>query len=128
MYYWMGYIRNNFMSAKLENKINSMIIKNKVTLLVCFITIFGMNLIVNYSSLSTYKAFISLYNGEAKVYKEQMEERIKLYHDPNIKNVEVEELLYKPEAIFFDDIENINNWKNNSLASYYGKESVSFKK
>lgn len=66
-------------------------------------------------------AFISLKNGEAQSYDKQINERLKLLNDPDVKNVVLEPLKDKPYCLFWSDM------NSGRVAEYYNKESVTLK-
>ncbi len=70
-----------------------------------------------------------LLNGHAARYKEQNDERRKLLRDASVKDAVLDEFDYKPDLLFFSDIEtDPSNWQNKALARYYGKDSVVLRK
>lgn len=71
------------------------------------------------------EAVKELLNGSVAQYHAQIMERYELYEDSSIEEVVVEPLRVKPELIYFDDItDDETNWKNVSIANYFGKRSV----
>ncbi len=71
------------------------------------------------------EAVRELVTGEALSYYNEAVERKTAYLNTNIRNVEVEPYSVKPYLLFFDDItDDVNNWKNIAVSTYYGKESV----
>ena len=66
-----------------------------------------------------------LLNGHAARYKEQNDGRRKILRDTSVKDAVLDEFDYKPDLLFFSDIEtDPSNWQNKALARYYGKDSV----
>ena len=66
-----------------------------------------------------------LMNGHAARYKEQNDGRRKILRDTSVKDAVLDEFDYKPDLLFFSDIEtDPSNWQNKALARYYGKDSV----
>jgi hypothetical protein len=73
-------------------------------------------------------AYFSIKSGDAAQYAYENEERLKILKDSSIKIVELDEFTVFPRLIFLADIEqDATNYKNNSMAGYYGKISVSLK-
>lgn len=71
------------------------------------------------------EAVRELTGGEAVRYHEQAMERKAAYLDPTLTDVEVEPYEDKPYLLFFDDItDDPENWKNQGISGYYGKDSV----
>lgn len=61
----------------------------------------------------------------AKQYDSQIDGRLVILNDKNTDEVVLSPLTVWPQLIYFDDIEtDPTNWKNVSMASYYGKTSV----
>ena len=58
----------------------------------------------------------------------EMKERIKIYENQYIQEVEVNKLTVRPYLLFFDDMtRDIQNWKNRALSDYDDKKSVRIK-
>lgn len=66
----------------------------------------------------------SLLWGEAATYKQEADERIAILNEKgNIS--ELSEFTVRPHVLYFDDItEDEDNWKNQAVANWYGKEKV----
>lgn len=62
--------------------------------------------------------------GEAATYKQEADERIAILNEKgNIS--ELSEFTVRPHVLYFDDItEDEDNWKNQAVANWYGKEKV----
>lgn len=70
-------------------------------------------------------ALYSLVTGEAKQYKIENEERLKILHDDNITEVVLPAFKATPSLLIFQDISsNPEEWLNTVVAEYYHKESV----
>lgn len=68
---------------------------------------------------------ISLYSGETQTYNKEMKERIALYKNYKICNVEVNEITYYPECFVAEPISiDTTYWTNRTVAKYYNKKSV----
>ena len=63
-------------------------------------------------------AIISLKNGEAQAYHEQIEERLSIIADPEKQIITFDQLKYKPYLLYWSDFDNGN------VAAYYEKESI----
>lgn len=120
VFYWLGYICNKIEITETKNDYKY-----------CYIIIILIGILaisVNYKKANSYIAFKSIQTGEAKIYKEQMDERIKMYKDENIKNVEVERLKERPRLLVNSDLTyDPNNWINEAVKDFYNKESVKLK-
>lgn len=76
-------------------------------------------------SISFFSTSISLANRQIQTYNKEMKERIALYENDQISNVEVNELTYYPECFGAEPISNDTMyWTNRSVAKYYNKKSV----
>lgn len=73
-------------------------------------------------------ALLSLKNGEAQAYHQQMMERIALYQDPAVKQMEVSPITACPRVIYPSGVpdltEDPENTANRYAAFFYEKESV----
>jgi hypothetical protein len=71
-------------------------------------------------------ATIALKNKSAAQYDKEMQDRLKIYNDPNIINAKVQSLSVIP--YLFDDDSDITTdpkyWTNGSMSSYYDKNSI----
>lgn len=77
---------------------------------------------VTYTSIS---AVHSLRSGEAAAYDAEVRERIYLLENSEEKKLELNYIIVKPYLLFFDDItDNKKDWRNKSVAKFYGKKSV----
>ena len=138
IFYYMCYIKN-ILIYECENKkikyekfisiFESIFNKYKYYFIVILILVFVISIKSNIYLSTSYNATISLKNGEAKQYDKELNNRINLYLDDNLKNVEVSELTVKPKVLFFSDIEKDKNyWANQSLKKYYNKNYIIIKK
>lgn len=130
VFYWCGWISKKIPPApnktKEKNKRNSKENESFIILLIaCFI--FGSIMITSMDihAMTSISSLYSLITGEASQYHQEYLNRLALYQNPKIKDVEVPAFQVKPYVLFFDDITtDINDWRNIAVASYYGKESV----
>lgn len=68
---------------------------------------------------------VSLYSGETQTYNREMKERISLYNNEQINDVEVHHISSIPKCFVNEALtDDISYWTNKSVAEYYGKDSV----
>ena len=82
--YWLGYINNKF--NIIENN------KNDKYIYILLIILGIVTLRIDYKDMNSYIAIKSIQTGEAYQYDTEIKERIKLYEDKDIKDVEVNSL------------------------------------
>lgn len=71
------------------------------------------------------EALQSLVSGQARQYDAEAVARLKLFQDKKVQQVVVSEFSSKPSLLFINDFDrDPKNWKNESAATFYGKESV----
>lgn len=75
----------------------------------------------NFKQVTSVSAVISLKNGEAQAYDEEVKEHLKILEDPEQKIVEFEPLKNRPYVLFWSDIE------PDVVKKYYEKDSVTLK-
>lgn len=129
IYYWVGYFRSAIFCTKQQKKVEKSLITNLFNkgnvLLVLFVLVNVMWIFGYHDNISSYVAFRSLVNGEAKQYKKEMSERYDLYLDEDVKAVKVKPLTVKPKAVFSSDITvNPDYWVNDAVRDYFDKEEV----
>lgn len=74
------------------------------------------------------EALKELISGEAMLYDEQMDNRIKYYLDESITNVEIDPVTVHPKLLYFEDLStDANDWKNVEASIYYNKETIKVK-
>lgn len=82
-------------------------------------------------SMSGVSAFLSLKNGEAQAYDQQVEARLALYHDSEVKDVEVEPYTAHPALLKPSGIPDVTadpeNLTNQRVAAFYEKDTVRLK-
>lgn len=77
------------------------------------------------STLITVSAAQDLQNGGAAQYYEDWQLRLAILQDTSVQDAVLEPFSYTPYVLCFDDIvEDPENWKNTSMAAWYGKSSV----
>lgn len=70
-------------------------------------------------------AVYSIATGESQNYHKENQERLFVLKDENQKDVELKAHRYKPMILFWDDgNEEPENWRNEVMAGFYGKETV----
>ena len=73
---------------------------------------------------SSYGAYVSLKAGEAQAFDREYRERLEILNGPE-DEVTVKAFKVKPWLLFFDDIRTDSyNWRNASVAAWYGKMRV----
>lgn len=118
--YWLGY---------LNNKINITVTKKDYKYLCVILIIFGIfALSKDYKKMNSYVAIKSIQSGEAYQYDMQMKQRIDLYNNKSIYDVEVKKLNVRPFLLFSSDItKDVADWQNRAVADFYNKKSVKIK-
>jgi hypothetical protein len=93
-----------------------------------FAVVFLLSSVLNLKQHSSFAAARDLYNGTAKQYALEQNERYQVLHDDNIKQVEFSPLSATPELLFFGDIKtDAKHWLNLAVAQLYNKEYVVLK-
>lgn len=93
-----------------------------ILLLVC-LKVYGLQ------STSSSSALLSLVKGEAAEYLEENKIRWEIYTDDSIKDAEVEDFSVKPYVLYHDDIvEDETDWRNYTVGSFFGKDSIRLKR
>ena len=89
-------------------------------ILLCFTLIFWGG-----TTLTSVSALTSLRDGGAKQYYQEYKARLELLEDSSVKEVTLEPFSYKPYVLYFGDLtENPDDWVNNSMERYFGKDSI----
>lgn len=87
--------------------------------------IFGITAAVNFDTYTSVSAMVSVLSGEAAEYQKQQEERQLILEDTKQPDAALREFTEKPYLLFYEDIEeDIGNWKNLRMSSYYRKDTV----
>lgn len=88
----------------------------------------GVSVLVTYKSEEKYTsmyAFHSLRSGEALAYHEQIMQRLEVLENGVKEKVTFAPIEHRPYLLYFDDItDNRKDWRNRSMARFYGKKSV----
>ena len=98
--------------------------------LLCFFVLLTVCLkIYGLQSTSSSSASLSLMKGEASQYLKENELRWEIYMDDSIKDAEVENFSVKPYVLYYDDIvADETDWRNYTVASFFGKNSIRIKR
>ncbi len=79
----------------------------------------------DYKNTTTIKIIDLLKTGEVQLYAQEMNERIYIYNDESITDVEVKDLTVKPSLLYCGDLsEDADNWRNKAMCVYYKKNSI----
>ena len=127
LFYVLGWLQKNVFqeNVKKDSGLSPRMIDYLMVLFLFLIVGSMLDGVINGNVNISYMATQSLVSGQAKEYKLENEERLKVLHDENIKNVVFESFTNPPELLFFEDITpNSGEWINDTMAVYYGKESV----
>lgn len=129
MIYWAGWIKTKILDKKSTSVQSEKGVFSDGYMLVV-LAVFGvcmMGCLKYYSLMSTSStgALMSLVKGEAAVFKAENEARWALYEDPDLTAVTVPDYSVKPHILYQDDIsDDRTDWRNTSVASFFGKEWV----
>lgn len=126
LFYFLGWLHQTITlnhtidNAALHKKTNVYVIGIMLFWMVCS----GLTVMIDEDTYIGTHAAYSLVSGQAKQYRMENEERLELLKgDKN--NVVFSHFSNPPELLVFQDIyENPNEWLNQVMAEYYGKESV----
>lgn len=84
-----------------------------------------INIVTNLEEITSATALKSIVYGEAKVYHEEIRAREKLYNDPTVKDVVVDEVTYRPELLYYGTLTtDPNDGRNLAMCEYYDKDSM----
>lgn len=124
--YWIGWAVHKYerlrLTAQKEVSVLPILLCYFILLFVC-LKIYGLQ------SASSSSALLSLVKGEAAQYLKENELRWEIYTDDAVKDVEVDDFSVKPYVLYHDDIvEDKTDWRNNSVAAFFGKDSVGLKR
>jgi len=97
-------------------------------LLACALLLTGFALpIFSGRSYSSLMALSSLRSGEAKAWHDCFLRRLEVLHDESIKHARIEPFPCQPYMLFYSDIvDDPEAWENVDMASFYGKDSITF--
>ncbi len=130
--YWTGWAAHKYKRLRDfltgENRLGK--IRNHAEIVVtCFLLLLVVCLkIYGLQSTSSSSAFLSLVKGEAAQYKAENEYRWEIYTDSSVMDAEVEDFSVKPYVLYHDDIvTDASDWRNVTVAGFFGKNSVRLK-
>lgn len=120
--YWLGWLVRRFDAVRAHCRAITL------TGLIVLGIIFGAGCLgglLTGASFSAVSALSSIRSGEAAAYRAECEARLVLLNDSTVSDVCLPPLSARPYVLFFDDITpDPTDWRNESLAKYYGKDSV----
>lgn len=124
--YWTGWAAYRYEKCKLFFRKE----RKALPVLLCFFVFLTACLkIYGLQSTSSSSALLSLLKGEASQYLAENELRWAIYTDDSIKDAEVEDFSVKPYVLYYDDIvEDETDWRNYTVASFFGKNSIRIKR
>lgn len=77
----------------------------------------------------TAEAVYSLATGEAKNYSNEVDKRVALYENENLKTIKVNAFEYRPYLLYHSDITtDRKHWRNQHVSKFYNKQYVVLKK
>ena len=120
--YWAGWAVRRF--ERLRPVVRKEV--GVLPVLLCFLALLLISLkIYGLQSTSSSSALLSLVKGEATEYLKENESRWDIYTDDSVQNAEVEDFFVKPYVLYHDDItEDETDWRNSTVAGFFGKNSV----
>ena len=120
--YWAGWAVRRF--ERLRPVVRKEV--GVLPVLLCFLALLLISLkIYGLQSTSSSSALLSLVKGEATEYLKENESRWDIYTDDSVQNAEVEDFFVKPYVLYHDDItEDETDWRNSTVAGFFGKDSV----
>lgn len=126
--YFLGFIRHRLgLRPERENGDRSVADGTDCILALIVLFLFGgaMDLHVNPDGACFSSALADLRSGTAQAYLAENESRYEIFHDSSVRDVTVTEFENRPALLFFADLdEDPDNWINQAVAVYYGKDSV----
>lgn len=129
-FYLLGWIHARFpewkmpLAVSLYEKIKRIPLVSFVYCFVMGCLVFGTMYVQLGPATSSYSAFKSLREGNAAIYYEEHQERLKLLEDDTIEDVVLEPFSCPPYTLFFEDWKSSNSWENADAAKYFGKNSI----
>lgn len=93
-----------------------------VTAALLAVSCFAMRDTLNFTSIQAWNA---LRTGQARQYHAEYEARVEILEDAARPDAVLQPYSVRPRVLFFDDATpNADNWRNEALRDYYGKNSV----
>ena len=119
LFYWMGWISAHVRRSPREGVGLPAFAAAAAACLICL----GLHL--NGGSYTATMAYSLLRSGEAREYAACGQRRLAMLQDPAVTDAVLEPFEKIPYVLFFDDVtEDPGDWRNLSVAEYYGKRSV----
>ena len=123
----LGIIEENKMKKRINKKIK--IDQKRIAIFTGIVfQIAGCILIANKGILkesTSYECYTYIESGQADDYKAQMEERLSLLRNPELKNVELPAMNSDQGPLMHMEVmENPKEWTNTVVKQFFGKESV----
>ena len=125
--YYAGWLRRQY--EKCAQEVQDLLRKATPVLLgvagVCCVIVgmWKINIVSDLEEITFATALKSMVYGEAQVYDNEIRMREKLYHDPDVKEVVVEEVTYRPELLYFGTLTpDPDDSRNLAMCDYYHKD------
>ena len=125
--YYAGWLRRQY--EKCAQEVQELLRKATPVLLgvagVCCVVVgmWKLNIVNDLEEITFATALKSMVYGEAQVYDKEIRMREKLYHDPDVKEVVVEEVTYRPELLYFGTLTpDPDDSRNLAMCDYYHKD------
>ena len=84
-----------------------------------------IDIVTNLEEITSATALKSLVYGEARVYDKEIRDREALYNDPDVKDVVVDEVTYRPVLLYYGTLTtDPNDGRNLAMCEYYDKDSM----
>lgn len=123
--YWAGWISRSAGEAGYKIKVLENAKLYSYHFFLCLTLVFLFLTQIDISGAASFTAMKSIFSGEARQWKEEMEARQELLQDPQVKDVVFEPLSVYPELLYMSDVETDPDfWINLAMAEWYGKNSV----
>ena len=106
-----------------SSRVNKCMFWGSVIVIVVFFA--GLTFLREEDSFTTTSAIASIASGEARRYGNETKERSEMIDNCDGDLLEVPRFVETPYLLYMDDIvPNSNDWRNNSMARYYGFDEV----
>lgn len=126
---------NEKMQVQTAYSLELLLKKNAIYFVILFIL--SLNIVTSYDYytgnagksqrqlFASESAMQDIRSWQAQAYYEQYRERMKVLNDDEVVDVTFEPYRAKPRTLYFDDItDDKNDWRNQSMKSFYHKNSV----
>lgn len=125
--YYAGWLRRKFEKCQEQTqkllKDAAPVLLGVVGVLCVVLGFVKINIVRDLEEITSATALKSLVYGEARVYHKEMKEREALYNDPSIRTIEVEEVTYQPELLYFGTLtSDPEDSRNQAMCAYYDKD------